>query len=946
MCRLLDLAGGDHGQVGIVEGEAGGGKTRLLVEVEAEAVGRGFQTAVGAAEELEVDRPFGAVIEALALEPGSTDVERSELGRTLAGGSEGGHIADLGYRLVDQAVALLERLTSVGPVAVILEDLHWADALTLRFVRAVGRAVPQLSVALFVSLRPYPRRPELDRVMSDLVATGATHVALGALDDRAVGDLAADVAGAPAGPHLAAHLGRTGGNPLFVIEVLRGLRDEGALVVAGGYAEVDLPALPATVQAAIRRRTGFLPPSTLEVLTVASVLGTRFPLVELAAVMAATPVQLMGRLGPAIEAGLLGDDQGALAFRHELIRDAIYSDLPAPVRKGLHREIAGVLAGRGTPTAEVADHLFAGASPGDAEAVSWLADAALRLAVRSPATAVVLLERAVELADPSQPETDVLVCDLAPLLIQTGRATDAQRLSRRVLDRGPITAVEVGLRRALGEVLWARGWLEAALAELEAALAEMDEAVRVPGASDLERVGPAALAANIRLFVGEPAEARSQATEALAAGRQLEDDFAVSLALQTLAMGAAADGRGFDAVTMATEAVAVANRSSQPRIGQLHPHLYLGLILVDADRLDEAEAMLQEGRRRAEQRGAVVWVPLYQWAIALVQLLRGAWDNALAEVDVGLAVADEVGTRLHVPFLHGITAWVALKRGDLVHAQERMEAAVTEFLGATSETWQAEATARGLRAAGARWPMEWGLWIAGLIHEAHGDREQALAVVEDAWAVAAPLRYLLGHRFFAPDLVRLALAAGNHHLAQSVTTDVEEGARRTGTASADGAALRCRGLLREDPDMLLAAVHRYRGQPSVIELAFALDDAGAALARAGRRPEAIAAFEEALGVHDRVGATRSVSATEAALRTLGVRRRRPSQARRALIGWESLTATELVVARLAAEGLTNRQVGERLFVSRRTVETHMAHVFAKLGVSSRAQLGVEVARNS
>lgn len=409
-----------------------------------------------------------------------------------------------------------------------------------------------------MSLRPYPRRPQLDRVVSDLIAADAAHIGLGALGRQAVSDLTADVAGAPAGPALAAHLGRTGGNPLFVIEVLRGLRDEGALVVAGGHVEVDLPALPATVQAAIRRRTGFLPSATLEVLKVASVLGTRFPLAELAAVMATTPAQLMGRLDPAIEAGFLGDDQGALAFRHEVIRDAIYSELPAPIRNGLHRQVAGVLAERGAPTSQVADHLFAGASPGDSEAVQWLADAGRQAAVRSPATAAALLGRAVELADPSRPGTDFLVCDLAPLLMQTGRAAEVLQLSRQVLDRGPSIAVEVGLRRAIGEVLWARG-------SLEAALGELDEAVAVPGASEAERVGPAALAASIRLFAGEPAEALSRAEEILEAGRRLEDDFAVSLALQTLGIGAAADGRVADAVALATEAVKVANHSDQPK---------------------------------------------------------------------------------------------------------------------------------------------------------------------------------------------------------------------------------------------------------------------------------------------------------------------------------------------------------------------------------------------
>jgi DNA-binding CsgD family transcriptional regulator len=339
-----------------------------------------------------------------------------------------------------------------------------------------------------------------------------------------------------------------------------------------------------------------------------------------------------------------------------------------------------------------------------------------------------------------------------------------------------------------------------------------------------------------------------------------------------------------------------------------------------------------------------VWLPLYHWGLALRRLLTAEWDDALAEIEVGLAVADEVGTRLHVPLLHGMASYIALHRGDLAQAQTFLDEAVREFLTGTSDAWQTEA-AKGLRTATARWPIEWGLWIAGLLHEARGDKAQASALLEDAWAASAPLRYLVGFRFFGPDVVRLAMASGQIERARAVTVDVEEGARRSGAASAAAAALRCRGLVDADPHALLAAVHRLRPQPTVVELALTLEEAAAALAHAGRSDEAVAALEEALTIYERAGAVRLLARADAALRALGVRRRKSPGARRAAIGWESLTATELVVARLAAEGLTNRQVGERLFVSRRTVETHLAHVFAKLRVSGRAQLAVEVARH-
>lgn len=924
LIEALRSAAGGAGRAVVIEGEAGSGKTRLLAETRSIAASHGFQVAAGVADELAVDRPFGAVVEALGIDPRAADPERAEIGRGLAGGASAGGGADLGYLIVEQVVALVEKLSGVAPVLFILDDLHWADAMTVRVIRALGRMVRQLPLALVMGVRPYPRRPDLARVLADLGSSDAVPLALGPLGAAEVADLAADLAGVEVGPRLAAYLARAGGNPLFVVELVGALQDE------GGLAGADAPVRSPTVHAAIARRIGLVPATTLEILKVASVLGAGFAVAELAAVMGTTSVRLLADLEMALNGGLLGDDgDGALVFRHDLIRDAVYQSIPVPIRKGLHRDVTRVLGAAGVPDGRVAEHLFAGASRGDAEAIEWLARAGRQAASRAPATAVALLERALDLSDRSRPEADALVSDLVPLLIQTGRAPDAQALSREVLERGPTPDVEVKLRRAMGEVLWALGWLEAALGELD----------EISG-----HLGPGALAAFIRVFVGEPGEAARQARAVLDEARVLKDDFATSLALQTLALVAAAEGDVAAALLLAEEGVDVADGSAQPHVGQLHPHLYRGLVLIQADRLTDAESTLQEGRRRAEVRGAVVWLPLYHWGLALRRVITAEWDDALAEIEVGLAIADDVGTRLHVPLLHGMASYIALCRGELADAQSSLDEAVREFLAATSEAWQTEA-AKGLRTAAARWPIEWGLWISGLLQEARGAQGDALALMEDAWAASAPLRYLVGYRFFGPDIVRLALAAGKVDLAHAVTVEVEDGARRSGMATAAAAALRCRGLVEGDADALLAAVDQLRSQPTVVELALTLEDAGAALAAAGRPAEAQAAFEEALAIYDRASAARLAARTEAALRTLGVRRRKPAEARRARSGWDSLTATELVVARLAAEGLTNRQVGERLFVSRRTVETHLAHVFGKLNVTGRAQLAAEVARH-
>jgi DNA-binding CsgD family transcriptional regulator len=936
--RLLDEARQGAGQAAVVQGEAGIGKTRLLAEITAQATAEDFQLLSGATDELSRDRPLAALIEAFELRTDSTDPRRAEIAQLIVADAVSFGGVDLSFRVTDAVVSLLERLATESPVVVTVEDLHWADPATLRAVRAIAAALPALPVVLLVTLRPFPERPELVRLIDELVSNGAAHLQLPALDDPAVTVLATAVAGAPPGKGLSGQLSWAAGNPLFVIELVKALRDQEILTVHQGRAEVADRALPSTLPMTILRRMNFLPPATLEVLTIAAVLGREFSMAELVTVTGRSAVTLLPDLDAALRAGLLGQTPtGKLAFRHELMREAIYHELAVPLRQGIHREVARSLTVAGMPLARVADHLFLGAAATDPESLRWLRRAAAEAAPRFPTVAVRLCERAFELTDADDPDHDAVAAELAPLLLQTGRPADAERIAREVLARGPTAGVEVSLRRALGEVLWAMGWSEPAVAELEAV-------ARVPGASDRDRAGALALAANIRLFMGDQQGACAQVQHARA--QAPDDEFVSCLAAQTLAVAADARGEVSEGVTLAQQAVDIAARSRDPRVGHLHPQFHLGMVLVDADRRDDALAALQLGRRLGEQRGNVMWLPLYHALLAQIRAVGGELTDALAEVHAGLLLADEVGTRLHAAVLHGVAAWVALQQGDIATGEVRMIDAANELQASVSQDWQLTAVAGGLRVAGARWPLEWGLWIQALLCEARGDTGQALAMLTDAWNLGAALRFCLSYRFVGPDLVRLAVAAGDHDQARAVAQEVADGARRAGVASAAGAALRCQGLAHDDPDVLLAAVQAYRQAPLTIELALACEDAGAALSRAGRGPAAVPVLDEALAFYLRCGAQRGVARVDAALRTLGVRRRRTGQLRRPQVGWDSLTASELGVARLAAEGLTNPQIGDRLFVSPRTVATHLASVFRKLGITNRVQLAAEASRRA
>jgi DNA-binding CsgD family transcriptional regulator len=155
-----------------------------------------------------------------------------------------------------------------------------------------------------------------------------------------------------------------------------------------------------------------------------------------------------------------------------------------------------------------------------------------------------------------------------------------------------------------------------------------------------------------------------------------------------------------------------------------------------------------------------------------------------------------------------------------------------------------------------------------------------------------------------------------------------------------------RGLFDGDADSLLKSVDALRHSSRPVEMAFALEDAGVSLTEEGRASDAASLLEEAVRIYERVGAAQLVSRCEAALRAAGVRRGRRGKRAQATTGWASLTKTERDVVALVSQGLTNREVGARLFISRRTVETHLSHVFAKLGLGSRVELAAEAARRA
>jgi DNA-binding NarL/FixJ family response regulator/tetratricopeptide (TPR) repeat protein len=731
-------------------------------------------------------------------------------------------------------------------------------------------------------------------------------------------ELAAEVAGLPLGPLLSEQVESAGGSPLFVIELVRSLQEDGALDVAGGRAETGSVSLPPTLRLTILRRLSRLSEDTLNVLRVASILGSTFSVTDLALVTGRAVAALVPVLGAAGDVGLLVEAGDRLAFRHVLVRDALYDDLPSAVRMGLHRE-AGIRLGKAGGSLErAATHVALGAEPGDSEAVDWLRRGAQSVLSRAPATAVRLLERARDVTAVNDALRDVLAAELVEPLVLIGRLREAEDLAVDLLTGDPGPRLELMARAGLASAWSIR-------ARYPEAIEQVELAAKVAG--EFERQSLTATGAVLMVLAGQVRRAAGVAERAVEAAERVGNDHALCLALQALALVSLAEGFTDRAVTFARRAVVVAQRNAESWAN--NPRLWHGTALADADHLDEAEVVLQAGRRQAEQTGNVSRVAMYHWAIAEVRLAAGQWDDAVAEAEAGLRLIEESPSHVGDVFAHAICAHVAYHRGDEASAAAAVDDARRRLVAGSVEIGR-----------------EWMGWVDALLLEGKGCRIEAAAMLAEAWDRNAPVRYLqAASRAMAPDVVRLALAVGDAQRACSVTEELERSAGIAATVTAHGLALRCRGLLDDDVDALLAAVIAHRDGPRPYQLAAACEDAGTALGRIRRTADAGALLDEATALYEQLDAVHDVARVLLARRALGMKRL-PRAPRRPSFGWESLTPTEVRVVDFVVDGLTNREIAERMFVSRRTVATHVEHVLRKLGHSNRVELAADAARRA
>jgi DNA-binding CsgD family transcriptional regulator len=905
----------------VIEGEAGIGKTRLVQSIVDDARSRDVTVFCGQAHPFERTRPFGVVAAALDLSRRSPDPRRAAIGGLLAGQGAGAPAragGDIQYRVVEEIVDLVDKSCAERPVLLVAEDIHWADSASLLAILSVVRQLPLAPLFVVVTARPSPLPAEVIRLLDDLTAGGARTLQLQPLKPDDVAVLARHVLGASPGPALTAMLAKAGGNPLWARAILRSLADEGMLQRTGDSVEATASELPTSLSDLVVRRLRHLPRATLELLQVTAVLGDAVSLRDVAAVARRPPAEVVGQLREAFDAQLLDEADDRVVFRHQVVHDAIYQHLPPPARRLLHREAAVALMAAGADRLDVADHLMLGAERGDEQAVAWLRDAAREASAQAPLVSVELMRRAEALLPGGHREADLVSAEVVQALLRAGKVAEASARAEAVLARRHTAEVGTPLRVAL-----------------VAALALQNRAAELITVAQASLAGPAQLQPSDQVlmlaqqswalvYTGDPRVGESAARRALGIAGQAGDAAMTVWALTALLVAVGRQGRYGEALACARRAAALAADSHDMRSLPLHPKFFLGITLFDCDLVGEARTAFREALDDEFSSGFLLPETLTNDAQAA--FVMGEWEDAVPGLIAGGQAAHEKGNQILVAQSLAYRAIIATATGDHRAASE-----LTAGLAGSLEGDELSYNAGILAFA-----------VAGL-KAAEGDRQGAYDLLLRCWRFDAARECRFYHRALAPDLVRLALALGHREVAAEVASTVAAGvALAPEVPTVRSLALRCQGLASGEAEPLIEAVTFARRAPLLVEHAGACEDAARLLAQSGRRDEAAALLAEALERYELAGAKAWAGRVRARLRALGVRPAPRGPRHRPAAGWESLTKTEQAVSLLVAEGLTNGAVARRLYISPHTVNTHLRHVFAKLGVQNRVALAAEV----
>jgi DNA-binding CsgD family transcriptional regulator len=909
-----------------VEGEPGIGKSSLVVEALAGVGELGWDIGWGMADQLTERLPLSVMQDCLQVRASSPDPRRAHAAGLLRSQRLGLFAdGDASVSGVEVLMALVDELCAAAPTVMVIDDLQWADDASLLVWHQLAASVDQLRLLLIATCRSDPRRPEVRQVGASLARRGGAVVTLGPLPETDVAALVTAMLGTPPEETLRQLTAQAAGNPLYLGELLDALARDRAPQANPDVAMAQ-EQLPASLAAVLSDRLSSISAPTAQILRTAALLGAKFTVTDLAVVLRRPVSELAAGLQEAVAARILIGSGAELAFRHQLIRQALYESMPTALRLALHAEAARELAATDAATLSVAQQLFEARAPDEGWARAWLIQAAPTLTTQAPQLAADLLRRELDETPSGDEAWDGLTASLARALLAIGSYDETAQQAQAAL---PVMTDPA--RRAETYSVLARAQISAGRSD--EAITTTRLALASPGLPRTWQARMLALLAMLeRAGTGELAEADETARRALTVAEEAGDAFATAHALTDLWLSHSIRRDHAAALDYIDQALHVLG--DDPGFADLRSFALDDRIftLQNLDRWPEAELTLRRARESAQRSGSP---DRTTWATAAVlRYWLGQWDDALAELNSD----EDDAPGLTYTFLregwpalliHGVAALIAGRRDQRTTADQHLRAGLALPILRLSDLENRDF----LIAAHA------------VALEQRGEIHQAMQVL----AAIVPRQdgeMTLIHQWL-PDLVRLAIAADDREMARTAARACQaEAAAETQPARAAAASLRCQGLLKSDPAPLRDAVAHYRTVGPAAELPAAVEDLAAVLAGRGQQEEARGALNEAVSLYEGLNARWDIRRADSRLRPYGIRRGvRGPRGPRAASGWAALTPTEVKIAALVARGDSTSEIARGMFLSRRTVQTYISHILAKLGSKSRVEIVREALRH-
>lgn len=896
-------------------GSAGIGKSALLTALR--ELAEADDSLVLSARASELDHGFGFGIVHQLLEPVMRTADQERRNRLLTGAAERAAVlfgptaieADPEYGVLSGLFWLVANLADERPVVLRVDDLHWADQASLRFLEYLSRRIEDLPVLVAGTIRSGEPGADSELLGALKTATATGSIGLDSLSRRAVAEiLNGELGRAPSEDFVEAAWQATRGNPLLITVLAREATTRG---LSGSEAEAEgLARLAAGgVAPAIASRLRRLSDEAGIVARLASVLGERARREDLVAIADLDRDQVSEGLAQLAEAGIVEPD-GGLVFEHPLVREAVAELIPRTERERLHRLAAIRLRERGAHPAEIALHWLATRPNGDPAAVGDLRLAAAEAVTEgATTTAIELLRRAL---DEGAEETDrpQLLFDLAELELRTLDPGGPERM-REALAAGLPTEQAARGRAALGKML--------ILVDPEAGLSEIDAAHAATADRGLRLRLEASLMEALVLVdvVSEEYTARYQAI------RDSPDPSVVELAHlaseEALSGRIAADEVADLALRAATDGLLLREVGPGGATWNLLTHA-----LRFAERPEASRRLLIEGGRVVRQRGLRAAGTFVDQSWAYWHRDFGSAARGLAHAQAGYEGILDARLPISVWSLTSIMAENMVLLGRVAEADELLD----EPLGAAADTFVEPfaLTARGFTRM-----------MNGRLEEAERDLRRVVEILDQhEWRAPAAARGRMR-------LAELLVNSGRPDEALDLTAEDAYWAERAGVRGALGCVLRVRALAQEGDERLATqrqAAEAMAASPLLADRARALAELGITLRLRGELDEARQVLRQALDIASRAEAALLTGEIRSELEASGARPRRER-----ISGLEALTPSERRVAELAAEGMTNRQIAEGLWVTQKTVEYHLRNTYAKLGIGSRGALAVALGVN-